>query len=110
MSTTDDIGRLVAWQFSQLQGGELAARRQRSGMPASAVAKVAGCTPDQYYAWESGLAEPSTAQALAVFDFYRLHSPNPGVTAARSRAAAAELAEAEQAKRAKARAAVEAKW
>lgn len=110
MSTTDDIGRLVAWQFSQIQGGELAARRQRSGLPASAVAKAAGCTPDQYYSWETGLSEPSTAQALAVFDFYRLHSPNPGVKTARSQAAAAEAARAEEAQRDKARAAVEAAW
>jgi transcriptional regulator with XRE-family HTH domain len=110
MSLQDDLGRLVAWQFSQLQGGQLAAMRQRSGMPASAVAKASGCTPDAYYSWEAGLSEPSTAQALAILDFYRLHSPNPGVKAARSQAAAAEAANAEQADRAAFRKAVAEKW
>ena len=106
----DDVGRLVAWQFSQLQGGELAALRQRSGMAASAVAKAAGCTPDQYFSWESGLADPTTAQALAIMDFYRTYAPNMGVRTARSQAAAGAAAEAERELQAKARARTEAAW
>ena len=110
MAQSDDIARLVAWQVSQVQGGAAALMRQRTGQPASHVAKACGITPDLLYMWETGLAQPTTGQALAWFDFLRLHAPNPRVAAARSQAEQAERRRAEQAEQAKRDAAVAAAW
>ena len=63
---SDDIERLTAILVRMHQrGGQAAFLRQASGFSVSHIAKLCGASPESVYAWESGILQPTTGQALA---------------------------------------------
>jgi DNA-binding transcriptional regulator YiaG len=69
MALTDDIGRLAGILTRlMIQSGETQRLRIWCRLERSQIGKACGVTAETVQAWESGIAEPTPAQALAWLD------------------------------------------
>ena len=97
MAQSDDIATLAEVLVRMHQrGGQAASIRQQRGLNASAVGKACGVTASQIVTWESGTAQPTTAQALQWLRTLHQLAPDFSVAQARSMAAEREAAETRQ--------------
>ncbi len=98
MAQSDDIAVLTEVLVRMHQRGGLAENiRQQRGLPASAIGKAAGCTPEMIYSWERGLSQPTTAQGLQWLRTLHQLAPDHVVGHARSAAAGARQNAAQRA-------------